>query len=220
MNNAAVVDRRYIGLVNQFSLTIATRNSHKTKEIRRFSAPEFTVQDLSANSDVPEIAETGKTFEENAILKAVAVNIPEHVSGLVLADDSGLEVDALNGAPGVYSARYARSGDDRDNVQKLLQELERVSSGKQRREARFQCVLAVACNGKLLKTFAGMIAGTITDYPRGSHGFGYDPVFVPNGFAQTFSELPAQQKNQLSHRGRALAAAIPFLQTQKPGAGK
>jgi len=204
--------------VNQFSLTIATRNSHKTKEIQEILGPEFTVQDLSANSDVPEIAETGKTFEENAILKAVAVS--QRVSGLVLADDSGLEVDALNGAPGVYSARYARSGNDRDNVQKLLQELERVNSGKQRREARFQCVLAVAWNGKLLKTFAGMIAGTITDYPRGSHGFGYDPVFVPNGFTQTFSELPAQQKNQLSHRGRALAAAIPFLQSQKPEAEK
>jgi XTP/dITP diphosphohydrolase len=193
-------------------LIIATRNSHKTREIQQILGPDFAIQDLSAHPDLPEIAETGETFEENAILKAVGVSL--RVPGLILADDSGLEVDALNGAPGVYSARYAgEPRDDRENVMKLLGELDRMDPNRHNRSARFRCVIAVARDGKPLETFSGTVEGTIADSPRGAGGFGYDPVFVPNGFNETFAELPATMKNRLSHRGRAIAAALPFLKT-------
>ena len=195
--------------MTQQVVTIATRNSHKTQEIREILGREFSIHDLSQYSDLPEIEETGNTFEENAILKAVAVST--RVPGVVLADDSGLETDALDGAPGVHSARYSGSGDDRQNLEKLLRELNRVDPRKECRSARFRCVIAVARNGEVLKTFAGTVEGAITDQPRGFLGFGYDPVFVPNGFTQTFSELSTSVKNELSHRARALAAARPFL---------
>jgi XTP/dITP diphosphohydrolase len=193
-------------------LIIATRNSHKTREIQQILGPDFAIQDLSRHPDFPEIAETGETFEENAILKAVGVSL--RVPGLILADDSGLEVDALNGAPGVYSARYAgEPGNDRKNVMKLLGELDRVDPNRHNRSARFRCVIAVGRDGKALEIFSGTVEGTIADSPRGDGGFGYDPVFFPDGFNETFAELPANTKNRLSHRGRAIAAALPFLKT-------
>jgi XTP/dITP diphosphohydrolase len=196
--------------VNQRILTLATRNVNKTREIQEILGREFTIHDLSDRPDIPEIAETGKTFEENAILKAVAVS--KRVPGLVLADDSGIEVDAFGGAPGVFSARYAgAAGDDRENVAKLLRELNRSGAGRVRRQARFRCVLAVARDGALVKTFDGEIEGRIADSPRGKEGFGYDPVFIPNGYTETFAEMPAVSKNKLSHRARALDVAIPFL---------
>jgi XTP/dITP diphosphohydrolase len=196
--------------MQQQVITIATRNSHKMREIQEIVGPEFTIRDLSGCADVSDIAETGDTFEENAILKARTVS--ERVAGLVLADDSGLEVDALGGAPGVLSARYAgEPSDDRRNVRKLLSELEQVDPKSERRSARFRCVLAIAQNGKLLAKFGGAVEGTVSGPPRGSGGFGYDPIFIPQGFDQTFAELPAVTKNRLSHRGRALAAALPFL---------
>jgi len=191
-------------------LTIATRNAHKTREIQQILGSEFCVRDLFGRTDVPEIAETGRTFEANAVLKAVAVS--QHVNGLIVADDSGLEVDVLEGAPGVLSARYAgEPSDDWRNLQKLLNELEGVDPRAERRTARFRCVLAVAKDGKLLGTFSGTVEGTVTGPPRGMEGFGYDPIFVPEGLDRTFGELPAGTKNQLSHRSRALAAALPFL---------
>jgi len=191
-------------------LIIATRNPHKTREVEQIVGSEFVVHDLSAYPDLPETAETGVTFDENAILKAVSTS--HHVGRLVLADDSGLEVDALSGAPGVFSARYAgERSTDYENVQKLLGELEEVDPEKKCRNACFRCVLAIAQNGKVLGTFSGQIDGNIIAAPRGSGGFGYDPVFVPNGFEQTFAELPAETKNRISHRARALQAAIPFL---------
>jgi XTP/dITP diphosphohydrolase len=198
--------------MNRQSLTIATRNRHKTQEIREILGPEFTIRDLTEFDDIPDVAETGKTFEENAILKAVTVS--RRVDGIILADDSGLEVDALDGAPGVYSARYAGepTNDERNNA-KLHQELERADPQKLRREARFRCVLAVARAGNVLKKFSGAVEGSVIESPRGTGGFGYDPIFVPNGFVQTFGELPPAIKNQLSHRGRALSEAIPFLTT-------
>jgi XTP/dITP diphosphohydrolase len=196
--------------VNQRILTLATRNRHKTREIQEILGREFTIHDLSDRADIPEVSETGKTFEENAILKAVAVS--KRVPGLVLADDSGIEVDALGNAPGVFSARYAgAAGDDRENVAKLLRELNRSGAGRVRRQARFRCVLAVARDGALVKTFDGEIEGRIADSPRGKGGFGYDPVFIPNGYTETFAEMPAVSKNKLSHRARALDVAIPFL---------
>jgi XTP/dITP diphosphohydrolase len=181
-------------------------------EIREILGSEFTVRDLSDMPDVPEIAEIGKTFEENAVLKAVAGS--QHVNGLVLADDSGIEVDALDGAPGVFSARYAgEPADDNRNIAKLMGELELADPEKVRREARFRCVLAIAGEGEVRKIFAGVVDGTIADSPTGSKGFGYDPIFIPLGFAQTFAELPPGIKNELSHRGRALRSALPFLKT-------
>ena len=192
-------------------LTVATRNSHKTREIQEILGGKFVIRDLTGISEVPEVPETGSTFEENAVLKAVTVS--RYVAGVVVADDSGFEVEALNGAPGVVSARYAgQNATDQDNVRKLLGELSRVDPEKRRSRAAFQCVLAVAKNGELLGTFAGRVDGTIVREPRGDGGFGYDPVFVPNGFDQTFAELPASTKNQLSHRARALEKARPFLE--------
>lgn len=198
--------------VNQFILTVATRNSHKTREIQEILGSDFIVQDLSGMPEIPKTAETGRTFEENAILKAIAVSL--RVTGVIVADDSGLEVDVLDGAPGVFSARYAgTNADDRQNVLKLLRELDHVDSAKRERKARFHCALAVARDGKVLKTFTADVEGIIANSPRGSGGFGYDPVFVPAGFTQTFAELPATTKNRLSHRARALNAAVPFLKT-------
>lgn len=184
-------------------LLLATRNAHKTREIRRILGPEFIVRDLGDYPELPETPENGKTFEENAILKAVAVS--KRLPGLVIADDSGLEVDALYGAPGIYSARYAGpNATDQQNIDKLLRELAATDATKKKRSARFRCVLALARAGQTLGTFEGVVKGTIVDLPRGTAGFGYDPVFKPNAFDQTFGELAAPEKDRLSHRGRAL----------------
>jgi len=173
--------------------------------------PEFVVRDLTGYPELPDISETGSTFEENAILKAVAAS--EHVPGVILADDSGLEVDVLGGAPGIFSARYSGSGDDQQNVRKLLDELNRADPNKEHRQAKFRCVLAVARSGRVLRTFTGLAEGKVIETPRGMRGFGYDPVFVPEGLDQTFAELPQDTKNRLSHRARAVAEALPFLKT-------
>jgi XTP/dITP diphosphohydrolase len=183
-------------------LLLATRNSHKTREFSEILGSEFVVRDLATEPDTPVIEETGSTFAENAILKALAISTG--FPGLVVADDSGLEVDALEGAPGVYSARYAGPGaKDGENIGRLLSEL---SQSEQRRPflARFRCVLALAREGEVLGTFEGVIEGTIVDSPRGSTGFGYDPVFQPVGLAQTFAELSSTEKNRISHRARAI----------------
>lgn len=183
-------------------LILATRNSHKTREFAGILGGDFTVRDLSAELELPLVEETGATFAENAILKAMATS--RHFPGVVIADDSGLEVDALNGAPGVYSARYAgENASDAQNVAKLLAALARHPTGRPY-SARFRCVLAVAKEGDLLGTFEGVVEGTIVAAPRGSGGFGYDPVFQPAGYAQTFGELPAAEKNRISHRARAI----------------
>jgi XTP/dITP diphosphohydrolase len=184
------------------SLLIATRNAHKAREIQEILGPAFEVHDLSDYPEIPETVESGKTFEENAIIKALAV--AEKCEDLVLADDSGLEVDALGGAPGVVSARYAgEDATDLQNIEKLQNELAKASDVKQ--SARFRCVIALARGNKLLGTFAGAVEGRIIDTARGPDGFGYDPIFLPDGFSQTFGELPAQTKNRISHRAKALA---------------
>lgn len=162
----------------------------------------FQVRDLSSEPDMPEVEESGSTFGENAILKAVAAS--QRVAGLVVADDSGLEVDVLGGAPGVYSARYAgRDARDDDNVKRLLLELRRHGAGTLA-SARFRCVLALAEKGKVIGTYDGVVEGAIVPEPRGAGGFGYDPVFQPAGFAQTFAELSAEEKNRISHRANAI----------------
>jgi XTP/dITP diphosphohydrolase len=193
-------------------LIVATRNAHKTHEIQRILGAGFAVRDLSAY-EAPETAETGKTFEENAVLKATAAS--RQLSGLVVADDSGLEVDALGGAPGIYSARYAApNATDKQNIDKLLEELARIERAKE--SARFRCVIALAREGKLLGAFEGVIEGMIVDPPRGTNGFGYDPIFVPQEFEQTFGELPAEVKNRISHRGRAIRLFADWLATLEP----
>ena len=192
---------------------MATRNPHKTRELQQILGSDFTVRDLRAHSEISEIAETGTSFEENAKLKALAVS--RKLPGLVAADDSGLEVDALGGAPGIYSARYAgANATNKERIDKLLEELARIDAKKEQRSARFRCVLALARNGEVLGTFEGIVEGQIADRPRGSHGFGYDPIFVPNGFQQTFGQLRPAEKNQLSHRARALKKLRAFLNSR------
>ena len=183
-------------------LLLATRNPHKTREFSEILGNEFVVRDLSAEPGTPEIEETGATFAENAILKAVGIS--QRFSGLVVGDDSGLEVDALEGAPGVYSARYAGPGaKDSDNIARLLSEMRKVSIAPPY-SARFRCVLALARDGELLDTFEGAVEGTIVEPPRGTGGFGYDPVFQPAGLAQTFGEIVPEKKNRISHRANAI----------------
>jgi XTP/dITP diphosphohydrolase len=182
-------------------LLIATRNRGKAREFRELLGDGVRISDLNDHPEIPDIAETGTTFAENAIMKAIAVS--GQCSGLVLGDDSGLEVDSLGGAPGIYSARYAgEPANDRRNIEKLQDGL--ANFCREQRVARFRCVLALAENGKLLGTFAGAVEGMVIDHARGAGGFGYDPIFVPNGFEQTFGELPAEVKNRISHRANAV----------------
>jgi XTP/dITP diphosphohydrolase len=190
-------------------LLLATRNTHKTREIQQILGPGFAVSDLCVHPEIPEIHENGKSFQENATLKAVAAS--KHFPGIVVADDSGLEVDVLGGAPGIFSARYAgQEATDKQNIEKLLTDLTRMGT-KAKRSARFRCVIALAWNGELLGMVEGTVDGTIAEQARGWHGFGYDPIFVPHGFERTFAELSADLKNTISHRAkatRALAANI------------
>jgi XTP/dITP diphosphohydrolase len=191
-------------------LVVATRNRHKTREIEHILGTEFKVRDLGAHPEVPDIRESGTSFEENAKLKALAAS--RQLPALVIADDSGLEVDVLGGAPGIYSARYGgANATDRDKIDKLLRELARVRATEDGRHARFRCVVALARNGDLLGTFEGTVEGKITDKARGDAGFGYDPIFVPNGFEQTFGELPTELKNAMSHRAKAIRALADRL---------
>jgi len=184
-------------------LVVATRNRHKTREIEHILGPEFRVRDLWTHPEVSEISESGTSFEENAKLKALAAS--RQLPALVIADDSGLEVDALGGAPGIYSARYAgANATERDKIDKLLRELERGRAIDDRRRARFRCVVALARNATLLGTFEGIVEGMIANEVRGDFGFGYDPIFIPQGFEQTFGELPREVKNTISHRAQAI----------------
>jgi XTP/dITP diphosphohydrolase len=191
-------------------LVVATRNRNKTREIQHILGPEFKVRDLEAHPDVSEIRESGRSFEENAKLKALAAS--RQLPALMLADDSGLEVDALGGAPGIYSARYAgANATEREKIDKLLRELERVRATNDRRRARFRCVVALARNTTLLGTFEGIVEGRIANEVRGDYGFGYDPIFIPEGFEQTFGELPKEVKNAISHRAKAIRALADGL---------
>jgi XTP/dITP diphosphohydrolase len=183
-------------------LLLATHNAHKTREFSEILGADFVVRDLSGEPEAPAIEETGQTFAENAILKAVAIS--KRFPALVVGDDSGLEVDLLAGAPGIYSARYAGAGaTDRNNIERLLSELCPFRD-RDSWSARFRCVLALAREGKLLETCEGVTEGIIVAPPRGEGGFGYDPVFQPEGLTETFGELRATEKNRISHRARAI----------------
>ena len=190
---------------------VATHNTHKTREIEQILKPGLAVRDLTAYPEISQIAETGTSFEENAKLKALAVS--KKLSGLVIADDSGLEVEGLGGAPGIHSARYGGTNtSDQEKIAKLLRQLAKVGAKSDQRRARFRCVLAVARDGQIAATVEGTVEGKIAEQPRGSRGFGYDPVFIPDGFEETFAELPEQLKNKISHR----ANAIRKLQVKLP----
>lgn len=198
-------------------LTLATRNRHKTREFAEILGREFALSDLANRPDVPEAEETGKTFEENAIIKALGAW--GFVSGLVVADDSGLEVDALTGNPGVRSARYAGEGaTDQENVTKLLRELDHARASEEQRGARFVCAIALVRDGELLQTFRGVVEGRITHAPAGAGGFGYDPIFAPAGHERTFAELGDTVKNQISHRAMAIKQLRQYLEQLRPPA--
>jgi len=192
-------------------LVIATRNAHKTREIQDLLGESFTVHDLSHRSDVPEIVESGGTFRENATIKALTVSglTPE----LVIADDSGLEVDLLDGEPGVFSARYAgRNPTSQANIEKLLAALRHKAGFRSEfGSARFRCVIVLAQAGRIISTVEGIVEGSIVDPPRGTGGFGYDSIFQPIGYDKTFGELDSDTKNRMSHRARAIAALRPHL---------
>jgi XTP/dITP diphosphohydrolase len=191
---------RFVEIVEP--LLLASRNPNKTREFAEILGFGFAVRDLSGEPEVPAVEETGRTFAENAILKAVAIS--QRFPGPVVGDDSGLEVDVLGGAPGVFSARYAGEGaTDQKNIERLLSELRPFRDGTPLR-ARFRCVLALADEGKVVETCEGIVEGTIVDSPRGSGGFGYDPLFQPTGFSETFGELSVGTKNQISHRAEAI----------------
>jgi XTP/dITP diphosphohydrolase len=191
-------------------LVIATRNAHKTQEIREMLGDRFRVLDVNDFPDLPAIEETGTTFLENATLKAAGIS--RHVTGLVLSDDSGLEVDALGGAPGVWSSSYGgEEGNHAKNNARLLAEMARKTD----RAARFRCTMVLAKNGHVLADFSGTVEGRILEEPYGAGGFGYDPLFAPEGHDRTFAELGAEVKNALSHRGRALAKVIAWLDANR-----
>ncbi|MBQ4315557.1 MAG: RdgB/HAM1 family non-canonical purine NTP pyrophosphatase, partial [Lentisphaeria bacterium] len=152
----------------------------------------------------PDVEENGTTFAENASLKAAAAS--SYCDAAAFADDSGLEVEALDGRPGVYSSRYAPT--DPERIEKLPIELD----GVENRRARFVCAIAIAFNGEVLEVFEGEVKGTITLAPRGKDGFGYDPVFLPDGYDKTFAELTGEEKNKISHRANAFAKALEFVE--------
>ena len=192
-------------------IVIATRNKKKLKEIKRIMEEgDVSITNVFSLDDFPgcpDVQEDGKTFEENAVKKAVSVS--KYTGIIALADDSGLEVDVLNGAPGVLSARYAGdSADDTANLKKLLENLENVPYKK--RGARFACCLALAYQNTV-KTFFGYVEGRIGIEPRGENGFGYDPIFYPEGYDRTFAQMSDEEKNALSHRGKALREFQKYL---------
>ena len=191
-------------------IVLATRNPHKVEEIRAaLRVPGVRLAGLDEFPDAPETAEDGDTFEANAVKKAL---VAAAATGLpALADDSGLWVDAIGGEPGVRSARYAgASADDGENRALLLERMIRIEP--ERRSARFVCVIALAMPDGGVETVEGTCDGRILDEERGTGGFGYDPLFVPDGERRTFAEMSRDEKAELSHRGRALRAAVPLLE--------
>ena len=192
------------------NLVVATGNPGKVREIRGLLADlPFEVLGLSDFDNIREIDETGATFTENAILKARGY--AEQTGALTLADDSGLEVDVLGKAPGVFSARYGGKNTSYEHkIEKLLGEIE--LAGDTDRRARFVCSMALADErGGVLHVSEGVCEGQIALAPRGGNGFGYDPVFIPDGFTATFGELPDEMKQQISHRSRAVSGIIRYL---------
>lgn len=208
-------------------LILATSNFHKAYEIKAVLGSGIEVLTLKDIGFTGSITENGKTFEENARIKVIQLanflrsksKTKKKFPSILLADDSGLEVDALKGAPGVFSARYAgEPSNDEANIQKLIRELEGIPGSK--RIARFRCVLAaIALNHKSktiakIITFEGVCPGKIGFKPKGENGFGYDPIFFSEGFCRTFAQLSSEEKNQVSHRARAMAQFKEWLKRE------
>lgn len=186
-------------------LLFATQNQHKISEIKKIISPNIAIQSLGDIHDSTDIPETGTTLEENALIKAWFVYTKFNQN--CFADDTGLEVEALNGAPGVYSARYAgEPKSDEKNMIKLLEELK----NKTNRKAHFKCVIALILNGKEI-LFEGILKGEILPEKSGTNGFGYDPIFLPENSSKTLAEMSMEEKNKISHRAIAVKKLVEFL---------
>ena len=191
-------------------LVVGKNNAGKVRELNELLADlPVEIFGLSGFENVRDVDETGATFTENAVLKAT--DYARQTGFWALSDDSGLEVEALNGAPGVFSARYAgENAGDRERIEKLLGEL--AATGHETRRARFVCVMAVADeNGEIRFLAEGICEGKIAAAPRGANGFGYYPIFVPDGYTETFGELSSTIKQEISHRARAISKIIRFF---------
>jgi XTP/dITP diphosphohydrolase len=187
-------------------LVFATNNAHKTQEVSEILAPEYEVlnlKDIGCDVDIPE---TGNTFAENATLKSSYV--VQHFNLDCFADDSGLEVEALNNEPGIYSARYSGKRGDVENMQFLLRKMDGITN----RNARFKTVISLIKDGANY-LFEGVIYGKLRTEPIGDKGFGYDPIFEPNGYDITFAQMDMELKNKISHRALAMQKLIEFLKT-------
>lgn len=188
-------------------LVFATNNKHKTEEVNKLLLNQYEVlnlQDIDCDVDIPE---TGSTFEENASLKSSYV--ATHYKLDCFADDSGLEIVALNNEPGIFSARYSGNKNDLENMNLVLQKMEGVAD----RRACFRTVISLIHNGETF-IFEGIVNGTILENPIGEQGFGYDPIFVPDGYEQSFAQMSMTQKNEISHRAIAMRKLIAFLKEQ------
>jgi XTP/dITP diphosphohydrolase len=186
------------------TLVFATNNPHKLEEIQSKVADSFTIKSLADINCQDEIEETGITLEENATLKSTYINQKYDIN--CFADDTGLEVEALNNDPGVYSARYSGNRDFKKNMNLVIENLK----GKPNRKAQFRTVISLILDHKEY-LFEGIVRGKIREKPSGSAGFGYDPIFEPQGFDKTFAEMTIQEKNQISHRAIATEKLIAFL---------
>lgn len=185
-------------------LIFATHNKHKSQEVHKM-LPNFNLINLSDIGFNNEIVENGISFKENAEIKVDAI-YKEHKAN-IFADDSGLVIPALGGEPGIYSARYAGTGNSIDNIEKVLHNLK----GKSDRSAYFIAVICLIWSGKKY-FFEGKVHGDISNEIHGNGGFGYDPIFIPNGYSHSFAEISAEEKNLISHRGKAIAQMNNFLQ--------
>ena len=191
-------------------LIFASHNPGKIAEIKELLAP-YGIEVLSAaDAGLPDVEETGRTFEENAYIKARAAAQAKHIP--CIADDSGLCVDAIGGKPGVYTARYAPNRDFDIGMDKLLKELN--DTNPQNRAAHFSCVIVIAYPDGAYKAFEGRVDGNIATQKTGEAGFGYDPIFIPTGYTRSFAEFSSEEKNKISHRGRALQKFIDFITAQ------
>lgn len=188
-------------------IVAATANAHKVDEYRKLlEGQNVELKSLLDYPGFPGVEENGRSFIENAGIKALAAC--KYCDVPAFADDSGLEVEALDGRPGICSARYAPT--DKERIAKLLDEMK----GQTNRRARFVCAIAIAINGEVIESFEGEIKGTIVDAPRGESGFGYDPVFQPDGYDQTFGEMAPELKNRISHRANAFKLALEFVEDE------
>ena len=186
-------------------LVFATNNDHKLKEIQQILGKAYQLKGLKDIGCTEDIPETGETLEENASIKSIYVL--DRFKMDCFADDTGLEIDALNGRPGVYSARYGgESHNAEKNIERVLSELKGIKN----RKARFRTVISLRWKGEEY-VFEGIVVGKIIDDRRGDEGFGYDPIFIPDAYNETFAEMDAKEKNKISHRGRATQKLIKFL---------